>query len=225
MIWTAARLPLLDPQFVVWIKITCLELNAAMNERAAAAAGSAGVNSMLVFREADFNTWTADQRYYLALASHSLRHVVKLEHLFEQIREALQPDGRFLINDMIGRNGHLHWPEALALVQLVWATTPRRYRYNRQLSRFEERSGARTDRGRCPCLCGTRPLVQSTSQSSLTAVCDVRTHSAFRTYLECDGLVLCSLDRSPYSEGLRWPLMATTGGDDRDALIGAIQVV
>jgi SAM-dependent methyltransferase len=120
------------------VTITCLELNTAMNERAAAAARSAGVNSMLVFEESDFNSWTANQRYDVALASHSLHHVMELEHLFEQIREALQPDGRFLINDMIGRNGHLRWPEALALVQLVWATTPHRYRYNHQLSRFEE---------------------------------------------------------------------------------------
>ncbi len=120
------------------VEITCLELNEAMIERAAAAARSAGVESMLSFRRADLNTWTAERRYDLALASHSLHHVVELERLFDQVRLALQPDGRFLINDMIGRNGHMRWPEALALVQLVWATTPQHYRYNHQLSRYEE---------------------------------------------------------------------------------------
>src|SRR5262249_46889203 len=72
------------------------------------------------------------------IASHSLHHVVELEHLLDQARSALEPCGRFVINDMIGRNGHMRWPEALAIVELIWATTPVRYRYNQQLSRFEE---------------------------------------------------------------------------------------
>jgi len=120
------------------LKITCLEINPAMIERAAASAVSAGVESLLAFQEADLNTWVADKQYGLVIASHSLHHVVELEHLLDQARSALEPCGRFVINDMIGRNGHMRWPEALAIVELIWATTPARYRYNQQLSRFEE---------------------------------------------------------------------------------------
>jgi 2-polyprenyl-3-methyl-5-hydroxy-6-metoxy-1,4-benzoquinol methylase len=120
------------------LEITCLELNPAMIERAAAAAKSAGVESVLTFHEADLNTWTAERAYDLVIASHSLHHVVELEHLLDQTRAALEPAGRFVINDMIGRNGHMRWPEALAILQLIWATTPDRYRYNHQLSRFEQ---------------------------------------------------------------------------------------
>ena len=38
---------------------------------------------------------------------------------------------------MIGRNGHMRWPEALTIIQDIWRTMPDRYKYNHQLSRFE----------------------------------------------------------------------------------------
>ncbi len=31
------------------------------------------------------------------------------------------PHGRFIVSDMIGRNGHMRWPEALAIVQEFWS--------------------------------------------------------------------------------------------------------
>ena len=39
-------------------------------------------------------------------------------------------DGRFITSDMIGRNGHQRWPEALAIVQEFWRELPKAYRYN-----------------------------------------------------------------------------------------------
>jgi hypothetical protein len=39
---------------------------------------------------------------------------------------------------MIGRNGHLRWPEAMPLVQEFWRRLPPSYRYNRELRRYEE---------------------------------------------------------------------------------------
>jgi hypothetical protein len=36
----------------------------------------------------------------------------RLEHLFDAVSTALGEDGRFVIYDIIGRNGHLRWPEA-----------------------------------------------------------------------------------------------------------------
>jgi hypothetical protein len=38
---------------------------------------------------------------------------------------------------MIGRNGHMRWPEALAVVQDIWQTAPDRYKYNHQQQRFQ----------------------------------------------------------------------------------------
>jgi len=39
--------------------------------------------------------------------------------------------------DMIGRNGHQRWPEALQVVQEFWKELPDHYRNNRVLNRYE----------------------------------------------------------------------------------------
>jgi hypothetical protein len=62
---------------------------------------------------------------------------VQLEHLFSSIRHGLKPEGTFLISDMIGRNGHMRWPEALELVQEFWQELPVSYRFNRLMKRLE----------------------------------------------------------------------------------------
>ncbi len=117
--------------------ITRLELNETMRARAQSDAEAVGLSSHFLDREADLNSWVTSDKYDVAIANHSLHHVVDLEHLFDQVRTSLTPDGCFVINDMIGRNGHMRWPEALVLLQMVWETLPDRNKYNRQLHRQE----------------------------------------------------------------------------------------
>jgi len=117
--------------------ITRLELNDAMRARARRDAQAAGLSSHFLDQEADLNSWVPSVEYDVAIANHSLHHVSDLEHLFGQVRTCLMPDGCFVINDMIGRNGHMRWPEALALLESIWAVMPDRYKYNRQLRRHE----------------------------------------------------------------------------------------
>ena len=71
------------------------------------------------------------------MANQALHHFVELETLFGKIYEALSPQGYFLTDDIIGRNGHMRWPEALALVNEFWQVLPERYKYNNQLKRVE----------------------------------------------------------------------------------------
>jgi hypothetical protein len=72
------------------------------------------------------------------MANQSLHHVLNQEGLFDAIKHAIDPDGYFVTSDIIGRNGHQRWPEALTEVQRFWAELPAEYRYNRQLNRHEE---------------------------------------------------------------------------------------
>jgi hypothetical protein len=76
------------------------------------------------------NTWKPAHAYDVILAIQSLHHFVELKLLFDKIYAALQPDGYFLADDMIGRNGHQRWPEALKFVQQFWRELPDKYRYN-----------------------------------------------------------------------------------------------
>lgn len=119
-------------------RIDCLDLNPEMLRRGETLAGSKGVAGYLGFIEADINTWQFDERYDVAIANQSLHHFVELETLFDKIKSAIDPDGVFITHDMIGRNGHMRWPEALVAIHEIWRKMPDRYKYNGQLKRFEK---------------------------------------------------------------------------------------
>jgi SAM-dependent methyltransferase len=118
--------------------IECLDVNPALLERGRELAGKAGLADRLAFVEADFNIWVADKQYSAVIANQSLHHVLDLERLFDQIKKSLRPDGYFVTSDMIGRNGHQRWPEALQQVQQFWHELPKEYRWNRALKRYED---------------------------------------------------------------------------------------
>lgn len=119
--------------------LTCLELNEEMLRRGVKLAGEKQCSASISFECCDLNSWTAKKAFDVALAVHSLHHVVSLESLFDQISKGLTHDGTFLVHDMIGRNGHMRWPEALEVVQRLWNDLPRKYKYNHQLRRFEDK--------------------------------------------------------------------------------------
>ncbi|MEL7060118.1 MAG: class I SAM-dependent methyltransferase [Acidobacteriota bacterium] len=109
----------------------CLDLNPHMLERGRALAADRNLEQHFLFEEVDLDRWTPSRRYAGALAHHSLHHLVGLEHLFASLREALGDHGVFVINDMIGRNGHMRWPEALHHVGSIWSERLEpRHRYN-----------------------------------------------------------------------------------------------
>jgi SAM-dependent methyltransferase len=118
--------------------IECLEMNPRMLNRGKNLAEQSGVQDNLVFVEDDFNRWKADKRYTAIAAHQSLHHVLELEHLFSEVRRALHPAGLFVVDDMIGRNGHQRWPEALHDMKRFWYELPLEYRWNWSFQRFEE---------------------------------------------------------------------------------------
>jgi SAM-dependent methyltransferase len=120
------------------VRMRLLELNPVMQERAAAAAQRMGLADRVELVEADFNTWRADTEHDVVVGFQALHHVLDLEHLYGQIRDSLDPDGVLLVHDMIGRNGHRRWPEALELVERVWSTLPPRLRRNAVTGEIDE---------------------------------------------------------------------------------------
>ena len=118
--------------------IDCVDLNPAMLDRARVAAEQAGVQNYLEFVQSDLNSWTPAYSCDAAIANQSLHHVLNLEGLFEQVKRSLTDNGCFIISDMIGRNGHQRWPEALEIVDEFWRRIPPSYRFNCRSGRYEE---------------------------------------------------------------------------------------
>jgi SAM-dependent methyltransferase len=118
--------------------IDCYELSPHLLQRAAGAAKEKNLAKHLRMIESDLNQASFSRCYDGAMAHHSLHHIVALEHVFEQVRSHLEPHGVFAISDMIGRNGHMRWPEALDVVQALWRLLPEAKRYNHQSQRMEK---------------------------------------------------------------------------------------
>jgi len=118
--------------------IECLELNQDMLDRGKKFAEASGMDNLVIPLQGDFNTWIPDKRYDAVIANQSLHHVLELEHLFDAIKSSLGSNGYFITSDMIGRNYHLHWPEAMAIIQEFWHELPDNYRYNQHLKRHEK---------------------------------------------------------------------------------------
>lgn len=114
-----------------------LELSPIRLARAEERAREVDVADSVVLAETDLNKWNARQHFAGIMAHHSLHHILDLEHVFSTAKSALHPEGVFCTYDMIGRNGHMRWPEVLTVVEHLWPMLPERKRYNQQLKRLE----------------------------------------------------------------------------------------
>jgi len=127
----------------------CLELNPILVDSANQLARSKDLGSLISFQVCDINQGSLSSRVFDNnrdslrhevhgfMAHHSLHHIVELEQTFDFIDRYLVEDGRFLTQDVIGRNGHMRWPEVLAFVEAVWNKLPEHKRYNHQAKVLE----------------------------------------------------------------------------------------
>ena len=118
----------------------CHELNEQMIARGREGAAARRLGERFTFVPGDINQLKLEGEYDLVIANHSLHHFVELEHIFSEVEGSMGPDAVFVINDMIGRNGHMFWEETLDLCNRMWALLPKNLKYNQQLKqRFRHR--------------------------------------------------------------------------------------
>jgi SAM-dependent methyltransferase len=99
----------------------------------------AGLGHRFEHHIVDLNESMVEGSFDLIFAHHVLHHIVNLEGLFGRIHSALQEDGVFATVDMIGRNGHMRWPEALEIIEQVWEFIPAQWKYNFQHQQYHEK--------------------------------------------------------------------------------------
>jgi SAM-dependent methyltransferase len=104
----------------------CLELAAPLVEQANNAIEAAGFSTFMRSQCVNVVDWSPNRPYDVVMANHSLHHIVELESLFETVVGMLPDHGIFVSADMIGRNGHQRWPEALSVVRAIWKELPDR---------------------------------------------------------------------------------------------------
>ena len=119
-------------------KIYCYELNQQMLERGRQFAGEKGLSNF-EFVNADVNEINIQQYFDIIIACHSLHHFVELEHIFTEVNKCMTEESYFIINDMIGRNGHMFWDNTFYICNAIWNTFPKELKYNHQLKQYFEK--------------------------------------------------------------------------------------
>ncbi|WP_017325327.1 trans-aconitate 2-methyltransferase [Synechococcus sp. PCC 7336] len=119
--------------------LECHELSPIRLGRAQQLVKEENLQQHFSFHETDFNDFQLNHQYSAFIAHHTLHHIVELESLFEQIVQFLEPNGRFLTIDMIGRNGHMRWPEALEFIEKMWDFLPDKYKFQHQFQKYHEK--------------------------------------------------------------------------------------
>lgn len=114
-------------------KFDCYELNPGLIERGKTLCRNSGLTDKFSFIEADINQKPLLEKYDGVMANHSLHHFVELEYIFETISASLVQGGNFVTYDMIGRNGHMRWPEVFSIVSRIWDSIDISKKYNHQL--------------------------------------------------------------------------------------------
>lgn len=97
-----------------------------------------GLSKYFTAAETDLNRMQIDGMFDMIMANHSLHHIEALESLFEFSSKSLTDGGIFATCDMIGRNGHLRWPETAAVLSALWPVLTIEQRYHAQLRRVSE---------------------------------------------------------------------------------------
>jgi SAM-dependent methyltransferase len=102
----------------------CTDISDGMNNVAKNNARMAGFEAEFQTFKSDVNQAFPSIDANIVIANHSLHHFIGLEYIFENVRRQIGRDGAFIVNDMIGRNGHQRWPEVHRLVEVFWNLLP-----------------------------------------------------------------------------------------------------
>lgn len=111
-------------------KFYCTDLNPEVVSFAKELSKVENTENSMKFLVLDLNKEFPNMKFDVVMANHSLHHFVELEFLFDRVLSCLREDGIFVVSDMIGRNGHMRWPEALVYVESFWNFLPAKKRYN-----------------------------------------------------------------------------------------------
>lgn len=116
-----------------------LDINSRLLDDAARSAEKAGVADLMDFEIFDLNAAKPFASFDVVIANQCLHHFDNLECALDFVHDSLRKDGVLLTSDVIGRNGHMLWPEALAEVEAIWEGMPDRYRQDRALGQISQR--------------------------------------------------------------------------------------
>jgi SAM-dependent methyltransferase len=120
-------------------RVACVDFNAELLARGAEAARRQGLADAMEFLQLDCNRLPELPPQDAIVVNQFFHHIENLEGFCLRVRQALRSGGRLVACDVIGRNGHLLWPDVEREVAANWATLPADRRFDRYFDAVRER--------------------------------------------------------------------------------------
>lgn len=112
------------------VEIISADLSHILVQQAAENIAVAGLADRIRAVQCDLNKGFPPEQVGAVFAIDSLHHMLDLEGLFQAVDEAIGPKGSFIFRDVIGRNGHMRWPEVSEPLRKIWPHLPPRLRFH-----------------------------------------------------------------------------------------------
>jgi len=107
----------------------CIDINEKMLELGRKKSKS--LDLKLNFVQQDINNLKLDTEEYDVVFAHaSLHHMINHEHIAQEVKKSLKPDGNFIVHEPIPRNGQLMWDETKKIANEIWSLIPQKYKYD-----------------------------------------------------------------------------------------------
>jgi 2-polyprenyl-3-methyl-5-hydroxy-6-metoxy-1,4-benzoquinol methylase len=119
--------------------LTCIDFNADLLRHASKQAAERGLSDALSFVELDCNRHPQFPASDVIIVNQFFHHVENLEDFCAGLRRALSADGRLVTSDIIGRNGHMLWPDVEAAVLRFWMELPDAQRMDRYFGKIQRK--------------------------------------------------------------------------------------
>ena len=119
--------------------ITCIDFNSELLRIATRQAASLGLSDAMAFVALDCNRFPQFPASDVIIVNQFFHHVENLEGFCAGLQRALSADGRLVTSDIIGRNGHMLWPDVESEVLRCWEELPSTQRMDRYFGKVQRR--------------------------------------------------------------------------------------
>lgn len=115
----------------------CIDFNSESLRHAAHHAESCGVSAHMEFAAHDCNKLPRLPASDVLIVNQFFHHVEDLEPFCRALNDCLESGGKLLTSDIIGRNGHLLWPDVEAATLAFWGELPAEKRVDRYFGKVQ----------------------------------------------------------------------------------------
>jgi len=117
----------LAKKFSVPYKLDCIDIN---EKSLALGQEKAKANNLnLHFSQQDINNLKLDSETYDIVFAHAaLHHMINHEHVADEIKKSMKPDGLFFVHEPIPRNGLRLWDDTKKITNEIWVQLPDKFK-------------------------------------------------------------------------------------------------